>query len=241
MFMNKGKAAGVAVLVLAAGAAGMAYQASQGVSARFQAAPTSQAQSPSTPSNDVTDWVAGWPDLAITPENDPNNKAILAALQKPIPMHFPKPTPLSEVITYVRNATEGPGLPKGIIIYVDPIGMQDADKTTADTVTIDLEEVPLKTALRLILRQLSLRYEVEDGVLTITTTGCYPDGTAFEGMYDKARRGELTREQYKQLIEALKLWRQVESLMKDGSVENNQLGGLGGANPAGDSKPGGFR
>ena len=37
-------------------------------------------------------------------------------------------------------------------------------------------------------------------------------------MQEKARRGELTREQYKQLIEALKLRRQVEALTIDGGI-----------------------
>ncbi len=180
MFMNRRKAAGMVVLVLGTGAAVMAYQGVGQSPAKVVPAPTSPAKvvvsNPSMPANDVTDWVAGWPELTTPPENVARNKPVLEALEKPIPMHFPTDTPLSDVITYVRKATEGSGLPKGIIIYVDPIGMQDADKTTADTVTMDLEGLPLKISLRLLLMQLSLRYEVNDGLLTITTTGCYPEG-----------------------------------------------------------------
>jgi hypothetical protein len=61
-------------------------------------------------------------------------------------------------------------LPTGIPIYVDPIGLQDADKTLADTVQIQLEGIPLKTTLRLVLKQLSLTYTVKDGLMTITST-----------------------------------------------------------------------
>jgi hypothetical protein len=46
-------------------------------------------------------------------------------------------TPLSDVIKYIKDATqnEAAGLPSGIPIYVDPIGLQDADKSIADSVT----------------------------------------------------------------------------------------------------------
>ncbi len=63
----------------------------------------------------MTDWVAGWPELTNPPDNNPRTKAILEALEKPIPMHFPDETPLEDVIAYIRTSTEGPGLPKGII------------------------------------------------------------------------------------------------------------------------------
>ena len=35
--------------------------------------------------------------------------------------------------------------------------------------TIDIEGIPLKTALRLILKQLGLAFQVKDGLLTITS------------------------------------------------------------------------
>ena len=63
-------------------------------------------------------------------------------------------TPLSDVIKYIKDATqnEAAGLPSGIPIYVDPIGLQDADKSIADSLTIKLEGLPLKTTLRLVLK-----------------------------------------------------------------------------------------
>ena len=248
MLINKRKAAGMVLLVLGTGAAVMAYQGAN-VPAPFghppyptvlTTPPQVAASEPSTPSNYVTEWVAGWPELTNPPETDARNKPIFEALEKPIPMHFPNDTPLSDVVTYVRKATEGRGLPKGIIIYVDPIGMEDADKTTTDTVTMDLEELPLKTTLRLLLKQLSLTYSVEDGLLTITSTASSGDVSPLDIMFEKASRGELTRQQYQQLIEALKLWRQVQSLRMDPFIPA-EGGGFNGGVRAEKAQPGGFR
>ena len=40
----------------------------------------------------------------------------------------------------------------------------------ASTVTMNLEGIPLRTTLRLMLKQLTLTYTVKDGLLTITST-----------------------------------------------------------------------
>jgi hypothetical protein len=53
---------------------------------------------------------------------------------------------------------------------VDPRGLADAEKTMSSTVRgLDLEGIPLKTTLRLALRQLGLASCVRDGVLMIST------------------------------------------------------------------------
>ena len=105
-------------------------------------------------------------------DRDEKTKAILRKLGEPLTMNFNTDTPLSDVLKYIKDATqdEAAGLPSGIPIYIDPIGLQDADKTEADTVKINLEGIPLKATLRLILRQLSLTYTVKDGLMTITST-----------------------------------------------------------------------
>jgi hypothetical protein len=93
------------------------------------------------------------------------NRRIRAALQERVPMHFPQETALSDVLAYVSSATSFPDgrLP----IEVDPVGLQEAEKTMQSTVTIELEGVPLKTSLMLVLRQLGLCYWIEEGVLAI--------------------------------------------------------------------------
>ena len=83
-------------------------------------------------------------------------------------MSFGKAAPLDDVLKYIKQATTtktGSGIP----IYVDPQGLRDAEVTQKSTVIIDLEGIPLKTSLRLILKQLGLAYCVRDGVLIISS------------------------------------------------------------------------
>jgi hypothetical protein len=48
--------------------------------------------------------------------------------------------------------------------YVDPVGLQEAEKSMKSTVSnMDVEGVPLRVALKLLLRQLDLAYRVNDG------------------------------------------------------------------------------
>lgn len=93
---------------------------------------------------------------------------ILVALDRPIPMRFPDETPLAYVLEYVKHETSTPTGP-GIPIYVDPIGLQEAERSMNSMVQIDLEGVPLRTTLGLCLEQLGLAYEVENGYLRIVS------------------------------------------------------------------------
>ncbi|OJW19581.1 MAG: hypothetical protein BGO49_14085 [Planctomycetales bacterium 71-10] len=101
-------------------------------------------------------------------DRDPKTKAILAKLDEPLAMNFPNETPLEDILKYVKQATQTPQ-DNGIPIYVDPIGLNEADKTMTSPVSIDLDGVPLKTTLRLMLKQLGLTYTVKDGFLMITS------------------------------------------------------------------------
>jgi RNA polymerase sigma factor (sigma-70 family) len=110
-------------------------------------------------------------------DGSPKTKAILAKLDELVAMNFPNETPLEDVLKFIKSATQKgnePGLP----IYIDPVGLQDAEKTLASTVALDLEGVPLKTALRLALKQLGLAYCVKDGLLIISS----PEGIVQELM-----------------------------------------------------------
>jgi tetratricopeptide (TPR) repeat protein len=101
-------------------------------------------------------------------ERDPKTKQILEKLEEPISMGFPNETPLDDVLKYVKQATTTPSF-SGIPIYIDPIGLQESEKSLTSTVTIDLEGVPLKTTMHLILKQLGLTYTVKDGYMMITS------------------------------------------------------------------------
>ena len=56
----------------------------------------------------------------------------------------------------------------GIPIYVDPKGLNEAEKTMQSPVQLSLEGTKLKTSLRLMLDQLDLAYYVKDGLLVIS-------------------------------------------------------------------------
>ncbi len=96
-----------------------------------------------------------------------SNARILEALDQPIPMHFPEEIPIGDMLKYIKQSTSSPGY-SGIPIYVDPIGLQEAERSLNSTVAIDLEGVPLKASLRLGLKQLGLDFSVNDGYLKIT-------------------------------------------------------------------------
>ena len=88
-------------------------------------------------------------------------------------MHFYEETPLEDVVKIIQNATVGAD-GKGIPIYVDPIGLSEADKTMTSTIrNIELDGVPLRVSLALCLKQLDLAYSVRDGYLLITSEESY--------------------------------------------------------------------
>jgi RNA polymerase sigma factor (sigma-70 family) len=101
-------------------------------------------------------------------DKNPKNEAILLKLDEPIAMSFANETPLQEVLKYLKDATTKPGQSR-IPIYVDPVGLQQAERSLDSRVIVDLQGVPLKTSLRLILKQLGMAYCVRDGVLIISS------------------------------------------------------------------------
>ncbi|AGA25705.1 RNA polymerase sigma factor [Singulisphaera acidiphila] len=101
-------------------------------------------------------------------DTSPQTKGILKKLDDPISMSFGKETSLSDILKYIKSATTGAN-DTGIPIYVDLVGLQEAKKTMSSPVTLDLEGVPLKTTLRLILKQVGLAYCVKDGLLLISS------------------------------------------------------------------------
>ena len=109
--------------------------------------------------------------MKTLPTDDKRNQAILAKLEDRIVMNFPNDTPLSDVIRYIEQSTidEAAGFPVGIPIYVDPQELQDADKTMASTIAINLQGLPLRVSLHLLLKQLNLTYVVEGGLLIVAT------------------------------------------------------------------------
>ena len=71
------------------------------------------------------------------------NEVIMRKLDQPIPLHFPDDTPLEEVLKHIRDATADVNFP-GIPIYVDPVGLQNAEQSLKSTVRIDIDAIPVE-------------------------------------------------------------------------------------------------
>lgn len=139
--------------------------------------------------------------------------AVLDRLDRPVPMKFPRPTPLGEVLEHVRRADRGaPPLP----VYVDPVGLKRAGADLDSPVTIAVEGLPLRQSLQLVLRQLGLTSHVEGGVIIITSAEAQAETTGGDGPSsldkekERARRGEMSLVEMKALAEKLRILREIE-------------------------------
>ncbi len=94
-------------------------------------------------------------------------KALLARLAKPVKMPFPNDTPLGDVLEYLKQVTDDPPRDRAMDVLVIPSGLKEAESTLDSTVRMDLEGVPLRTTLRLLLDQLGLACVVKDGRVVI--------------------------------------------------------------------------
>jgi RNA polymerase sigma factor (sigma-70 family) len=151
--------------------------------------------------------------------NDVRSRQILEKLDEPISMSFNAETPLDDVLKYIRQATTTKTF-SGIPIYVDPIGLNEAERSLNSTIQINLEGVPLRRTLQLLLTQLGLAYFVEDGMLVITSEDSakkplpspMAGPTPLDRMVEKAERGEMSVKELKELLEVIKLIQQVRHL-----------------------------
>jgi RNA polymerase sigma factor (sigma-70 family) len=168
-------------------------------------------------------------------DDNPRSLQILAKLNEPLSMSFAAETPLDDVLKYIKQATTTPTF-AGIPIYVDPVGLQEAERSLNSTVQMDLDGVPLRRTLQLMLTQLGLAYFVEDGMLVVTSEDRarepLPPPIATPApiakMIEKSERGELTSTELKELIEVIKLRRQVKTMHQLYDAPYSQGGGGGG-------------
>ena len=94
--------------------------------------------------------------------------AILAKLEQPIAMSFANETPLEDVLKYIKQATTGPNDP-GIPIYVDPLGLQEADKTMTSPVRSTSKVSRCAERSSSCSSSSAWFYFVDDGILVITS------------------------------------------------------------------------
>ena len=93
----------------------------------------------------------------------------LTRLEQPVAMSFAHPTPLRDVLKYIKQATKKGPDDAGLAIHVEPFGLQEVERTMGSTVSIDVDGVPLKTTLAEVLKQLDLAYVVRDGAVFISS------------------------------------------------------------------------
>ena len=131
---------------------------------------------------------------------------ILAKLEEPVSMSFNEDTPLEDVLKYIKQATTTSTY-WGIPIYVDPLGLQEAEKSMTSTVrNMDLEGVPLRRTLQLVLEQIDLNIlsKMECSTSRRRIRGHHsPAGNArtiaTHLKTEKAERGELTLSNWRSL------------------------------------------
>jgi hypothetical protein len=112
--------------------------------------------------------VAGAGDFGPIDAHDDRSQRIVAELSKPVELPFREETPLEDVVAYIKQSTKSTSFPDGIPIYIDPVGLQEAQRSMTSTVKdIQFKGVPLKVGLGLLLKQLDLAYEVKGGLLAI--------------------------------------------------------------------------
>lgn len=109
--------------------------------------------------------VSGYP--APTATIAAENARIKRVLDQPVPLRFRDGVPLEGLLNSIETATQTPD-GRQIMIYVDPVGLQEAEKTLQSTIQIDVHGPPLSATLRLALRQLGMTYYISDGLLNIT-------------------------------------------------------------------------
>ena len=82
---------------------------------------------------------------------------------------FAKETSLEDLIKAIRSASKGKSNGDTLIpIYLDPLGLQMADKTMNSPIQWDVGAVPLAASLPLILKQVGLKFHVmSNGLLMI--------------------------------------------------------------------------
>lgn len=156
------------------------------------------------------------PPANLALDDDVQTLVIAKKLEQTIPIQFPDETPLEDALRYIQAATqEADG--KAIPIYLDPDALMEAEKTPQSPIKLDLEGVPLKITLRLLLEQLGLVYEIKEGMMVITTPGF---GNTIEKRVKKAQRGDLSLDEMQTLLEELKAIKEIEKL----HPRNNAVG-----------------
>jgi hypothetical protein len=130
---------------------------------------------------------------ALARYRDLVSEGIVEALDRPLAMTYPDGASLEQALKNLKLRSTGqPKLPKGIPIYVDPIGLSETDKTMTSTIKRPPtgEKLTLREHLERILKPLGLGFTVRDGFLMINSLESVddePDHDPYLGYRDVLR------------------------------------------------------
>jgi hypothetical protein len=111
---------------------------------------------------------------ALSAYRNPRQEGLYDALDRPIALAYPDGATVEQVLKEIKKqTTKNPALPKipnGVQIYVDPIGLQEAEKSMNSPVQRppSADALTLGEHLRRVLEPLGLGYEVKSGFLMIS-------------------------------------------------------------------------
>ena len=95
-------------------------------------------------------------------------------MDQPISFNFPGETPLEDALHYVSTTVRTPdGLP--LPIYVDPVALQQVEKTLQSPVTLVLNGVSLRSGLHCLLEQVFLTFEIKGGLIEVVSNSDHQD------------------------------------------------------------------
>jgi hypothetical protein len=94
---------------------------------------------------------------------------VAAELERKVSLHISQPTGLIETIKILQSAYSGPDGP--VPIFFDLGGLRKANANLDHRIALDVKEAPLGTALKMVLDQVGLAYQVEDGRVVIGAPG----------------------------------------------------------------------
>ena len=120
---------------------------------------------------------AAEPRTQIAASVEDKNEQIRRKLEMTIPHEMPPKATLSHVLKALKKLTTDATFP-GIPIYVDPVGLAEANMTVESEIKLDYKDLPvpqnIKMVLTLALRSSGLSYEVRDGLLMVSTALSHP-------------------------------------------------------------------
>ena len=108
---------------------------------------------------------------AIAVYRQPQAEAILEIVARPMSLAYQDGAPLDAFLKEIKRASSGSSGLRGVPIYVDPLGLQEAETSLNSTVRRppSAEALPLLEHIRRVLEPLRLGCTVKDGFLLITS------------------------------------------------------------------------